>query len=370
MVRARDLGIPFEGAPGKYNSITDVKGVEVGHSTIIKGEGKLVVSQGPIRTGVTVIFPKGKLPGEVFGAYYSYNGNGEMTGSHWLEESGRIMSPICITNTHSVGIVRDAVVEWKLSQSDNKKDFQWFLPIVAETYDGVLNDINGFHITKEHLFEAIKNAKSPNTDEGNVGGGTGMICHQFKGGIGTSSRVIDIKGEEYTVGVLVQANYGIRRNFTVAGVPVGKEITDLLPRINKGNIEPGQGSIIVIIATDAPLLPYQLKRLCKRVPAGLARVGGYGFNSSGDISLAFSTANFFPEEKVQSYKVKTLENILLNPIFKSVAESTEEAIINALVVAKEMVGINGNTVYPLPHQRLIETMKNYRVKLNERANLK
>lgn len=364
MVRARDLGIRFEGISGIHNSITDVKGVEVGHSTIIRGEGELVVGQGPVRTGVTAVFTRGKQPEEVFGAFYSYNGNGEMTGSHWIEESGRISSPICITNTHSVGIVRDAVVEWKLSQSNNKNLFQWYLPIVAETYDGVLNDINGFHITKEHLFEAINNATSPNTEEGNVGGGTGMICHQFKGGIGTSSRVCKIKGEEYIVGILVQANYGMRENLTIAGVPVGGELTELPLEINKGGAETGQGSIIVIIATDAPLLPYQLKRLCKRVPAGLARVGGYGFNSSGDIFLAFSTSNYFVENEESKRSVDTLDDNLINPLFKSVAEATEEAIINTMIAARDMIGINNNTVHSLPHNKLIEILKKHRINIS------
>lgn len=232
MTRARDLGIPFDGIPGRYNSITDVEGVAVGHFTKIKGAGKLIIGQGPIRTGVTVIFPKENQLEQIYGAYFSFNGNGEMTGSHWLEETGMVTSPICITNTHSVGIVRDSVIEWKLTQSPQDGRFHWFLPIVAETYDGVLNDINGFHITKKNLIGAIKNSKSPNIEEGNVGGGTGMIFHQFKGGIGTSSRICSIVDKEYTVGILVQANYGRREHLTIAGVPVGKEITDLLPEIN------------------------------------------------------------------------------------------------------------------------------------------
>ncbi|MCE7734514.1 MAG: P1 family peptidase [Candidatus Heimdallarchaeota archaeon] len=365
MTRARDLGIPFNGIAGKYNSITDVEGVEVGHSTIIKGDGTLVVGEGPVRTGVTVIFPVGKKQEQVYGAYFSFNGNGEMTGTHWVEETGLVTSPICITNTHSVGIVRDSIVEWKLTQFPQDGRFRWILPIVAETYDGVLNDINGFHITKDHLMEAINSSRSPNTDEGNIGGGTGMICHQFKGGIGTSSRICQVRDQKYTVGALVQANYGMREDLTIAGVPVGKELSDLKPKINP-TISSEQGSIIVIIGTDAPLLPHQLKRLCKRIIPGLGRVGGYGGNSSGDIFLAFSTANKFNETKPTPlvHEVESLEENLIDPIFKGVAEATEEAIINAIVAAKDMTGINGNTVYAIPHDRLVEIIKNHSVNLN------
>ncbi|MCH8907047.1 MAG: P1 family peptidase [Candidatus Heimdallarchaeota archaeon] len=368
MVRARDLGIPFDGTTGQFNSLTDVQGVEVGHSTIIKGEGELVVGKGPIRTGVTVIFPVGKNDKQVFGGIFSLNGNGEMTGSHWVEESGLIMSPICITNTHSVGKVRDFIIEWKILQSPERSidEFRWFLPIVAETYDGVLNDINGFHVSKEHVFEAIDRSKSPNTEEGNVGGGTGMICHQFKGGIGTSSRVIQIDGEDLTVGVLVQANYGNRSDLTIGGVNVGKELTELMPKINQKEPSGKEGSLIVIIATDAPLLPYQLKRLCKRVIFGLGRVGGHSSNSSGDIFLAFSTHNSVDEaDSKKVHDVKFLGNSSLDPLFKSVAQATEEAIINSLVAAETMQGINNNTVYALPHDRVLEVLRTYRFKLEE-----
>ncbi len=325
----------------------------------------MVVGQGPVRTGVTVIFPIGKKLEQVYGAYFSFNGNGEMTGSHWLDETGMVTSPICITNTHSVGIVRDGIIEWKLTQFPQDGKFRWLLPIVAETYDGVLNDINGFHINKDHLIEAINNSKSPNVEEGNVGGGTGMICHQFKGGIGTSSRICRIRDQEYAVGVLVQANYGMREHLTIAGVPVGKELTDLKPQINP-TASSEQGSIIVIIGTDAPLLPHQLKRLCKRIIPGLGRVGGYGGNSSGDIFLAFSTANKFNEVKSNEvvHEVNSLNENLIDPIFKSVAEATEEAIINAMLSAKTMTGINGNVVHAIPHDRLVEIIKNHSVNLN------
>jgi len=360
-MKARDLGIPFDGEPGKINSITDVEGVEVGHSTIIKGEGNLVVGKGPIRTGVTVIFPSAKSLEEVYAAYYSYNGNGEMTGTIWIEEAGRLKGPLCITNTHSVGIVRDAIIEWSLENDLQKSSFFWRLPVVAETYDGLLNDINGFHVKRKHVFEALDSAKSGSVNEGNYGGGTGMICHQFKGGIGTSSRILP--NNLGTLGVLVQANYGLREHLTVAGVPVGKNLTEYMPEIqlkqrSQNGIE--TGSIIVIIATDIPLLPYQLKRLAKRVPVGLARVGGYGGHSSGDIFLAFSTANKLKNSATsKKSSVETLNDSNISYLFKATAEATEEAIINALVNAKTMKGINDNQVFALPHKELKEILKAY-----------
>ncbi len=363
-MKARDLGIPFEGATGKNNSITDVDGVLVGHSTIVEGEGDLIVGKGPIRTGVTAILPCGKNLNEVFAGYFAYNGNGEMTGSAWIEESGLLKGPICITNTHSVGVVRDAVIEWIFKEGLAKQRIFWSLSIVAETYDGLLNDINGFHVTKKHTFDALDSAKSGPVSEGNVGGGTGMICHQFKGGIGTSSRVIDEKHGGYSVGVLVQANYGLREHLTIAGVPVGMEMkNDCKPKF-KFEIKPNQenGSIIAIIATNAPLLPIQLKRLAKRVPAGLARVGGYGGNYSGDIFLAFSTANIFQDgvnKEEKTRVVTTLDNRHISSLFKAVAEATEEAIINALINAETMKGINDNVVYSLPHDKLKEIMKKH-----------
>lgn len=364
-MKARDLGIPFDGKPGKFNAITDVEGVLVGHSTIIEGEGELVIGKGPIRTGVTTILPLGKTTDEVFASFFSYNGNGEMTGSHWLEESGHLKGPISITNTHSVGIVRDAVVEWLFKNNLFQGRIFWGLPVVAETYDGLLNDLNGFHVKKEHLFKALDDAKSGEVLEGNVGGGTGMICHQFKGGIGTSSRILDEKYGGYTIGALVQANYGWRDHLTITGVPVGKELEkELLPEINdvyEDIRRENEGSIIVVIATDAPLLPYQLKRVAKRVTAGLARVGGYGHNGSGDIFIAFSTANILDssDKKVNVKNYKSLNDNLIDPLFKATAEATEEAIVNALVNAETMKGINDNIVHALPHDKLIEIMKKY-----------
>ncbi|MFW9779843.1 MAG: P1 family peptidase [Candidatus Heimdallarchaeota archaeon] len=362
-MRARQLGIPFRGTPGKFNAITDVQGVEVGHCTIIKGEGKLIVGQGPIRTGVTGIFPLGKTPTEVFAAFYSYNGNGEMTGAAWIEETGHLKGPICITNTHSVGTVRDAVIEWRLKRNLIGKDeeFFWELPVIAETYDGILNDINGFHVKSEHVFQVLDDASSGQVKEGNVGGGTGMVCHQFKGGIGTSSRrVLD----KFMLGALVQCNYGIRQDLTIAGVPVGEELAGLLPEINTPRFERDYrvGSIIVILAIDAPLLPYQLKRLVKRIPAGIAKVGGYGGHFSGDLFLAFSTANILNNGSGQEnpvMNVKTLGDPHMTPLFKAVADATEEAIINALISAKTMTGINNNTVYSLPHSELKEVLEKY-----------
>lgn len=362
-MRARDLGIPFDGEPGRINAITDVDGVEVGHSTIIKGDGSLLVGKGPIRTGVTAIFPCGKSLEEVYAAYYSYNGNGEMTGTIWIEEAGRFKGPLCITNTHSVGIVRDAVIEWSLKNDLQKSPFFWRLPIVAETYDGLLNDINGFHVKNKHVFEALNSTKGGPVKEGNYGGGTGMVCHQFKGGIGTSSRILS--KNLGTIGVLVQANYGVREHLTIAGVPVGKELTNLMPEIhikqdkrNLGIEEPG--SIIVIVATDIPLLPYQLKRLAKRVPAGLARVGGYGGHSSGDIFLVFSTANKFKNSSTSiKSSVETLNDSHISSLFKATAEATEEAIINALISADTMKGVNDNVVFALPHEELKEVLKKY-----------
>lgn len=363
-IRARDLGIPFSGKTGKYNSITDVDGVLVGHETIIRGDGDLRVGEGPVRTGVTSILPRGKKYDPVFAGWYSLNGNGEMTGTTWVEESGFLEGPVMITNTHSVGVVRDATIEWiyknKLFKSlYNIKDLFWSLPVVAETYDGSLNDINGFHVKKEHAFSALDNSRSGEVEEGNVGGGTGMICHGFKGGIGTSSRVLDINEKEYTLGVLVQANYGNRDDLTIAGVPVGKEIKGLKPKITFGEKRGGLGSIIVVVATDAPFLPNQLKRIARRVPIGISKVGGFGSNGSGDIFIAFSTANSNASDRENIQDVSFLPNDLMNPFLKATADATEEAIINALVSAETMTGINENTVYKLPHEDLIEVLKKY-----------
>ena len=363
-IRARDLGIPFNGSPGKYNSITDVEGVLVGHETIIEGDGNLIVGKGPIRTGITSILPRGMNYDPVFAGWYSLNGNGEMTGTTWVEESGFLEGPIMITNTHSVGVVRDAVIEWSYKNKFYKtlyniKDLFWTLPVVAETYDGSLNDINGFHVKKEHAFNALNSAKGGIISEGNVGGGTGMICHGFKGGIGTSSRKIDLKEKKYTLGVLVQANYGNRKELTIAGVPVGKEIENLLPKITFGEKQEGLGSIIVIVATDAPLLPNQLKRLARRVPLGISRVGGFGSNGSGDIFITFSTANpgAFNREEIRN--INFLPNDLMNPFLSATTQATEEAIVNALISAETMTGINNNTDYNLPHDRLKNILKKY-----------
>ncbi|MDQ4122166.1 MAG: P1 family peptidase [Acidobacteriota bacterium] len=354
--RARDLGVPFDGTPGQFNAITDVKGVEVGYVTLISGDGKNAV-----RTGVTAILPQGRnFQGRVFAGWHTLNGNGEMTGTTWIEESGGLGSPVMITNTHSVGVVRDAVIEWgakKGAKGVYSGDLS--LPVVAETYDGFLNDINGFHVKKEHVFQAIDVAKSGAIAEGNVGGGTGMMAHGFKGGTGTASRVIKGPDGTFTVGVLVQANYGARQFFSVAGVPVGREIRDLMPSQGK-QAETGQGSIIVVVATDAPLLPHQLKRLAQRAGLGVAVVGGRGENPSGDIFIAFSTAN-----AVEASKDEGLSNLIMLPnekisrLFWATAQATEEAILNAMVAAETMKGINGNMAYALPHDRLREILKKY-----------
>ena len=365
--RARELGIPFDGATGQFNAITDVKGVEVGYTTLISGDGKSAV-----RTGVTAILPQGKnFQGRVFAAWHALNGNGEMTGTAWIEESGGLGSPVMITNTHSVGIVRDAVIEWGVRKSSGGNySGDLSLPVVAETYDGFLSDINGFHVTKAHVFQALDSAKTGAILEGNIGGGTGMVAHRFKGGTGTASRILEAKFGGYTVGVLVQANYGTRQFFSVAGVPVGKEITDLLPTVGKeaASLFPfdrkigdeGQGSIIVVIATDAPLLPNQLKRLAQRASLGIGNVGGRGENSSGDIFIAFSTANATEASKDEGISQLTmLPNERINPLFWATAQATEEAIINAMIAAETMKGLGGNTVYALPHKRLKEIMKKY-----------
>ena len=353
--RARDLGVPFVGSTGPANAITDVAGVEVGYTTLISGEGK-----NAIRTGVTAILPQGKtFRGRVFAAWHTLNGNGEMTGTTWVEESGGLGTPVMITNTHSVGVVRDAVIEWSAQRSaGGNYSGDLSLPVVAETYDGFLNDINGFHVKKEHVFQALNNAKGGDVAEGNVGGGTGMMAHGFKGGTGTASRKLDAQSGAYTVGVLVQANYGSRQLFRVAGVPVGQEITDLRP--TEGKADDGQGSIIVVVATDAPLLPHQLKRLVKRVSLGVGNMGGRGENSSGDIFIAFSTANATEASKDTGVATLTmLPNDRINALFWATAHATEEAIVNALVAAETMKGLNGNTAFALPHDRLREALKKY-----------
>ncbi|MEM7331332.1 MAG: P1 family peptidase [Chloroflexota bacterium] len=357
MPKARTLGIPFNGETGPLNAITDVAGVEVGHTTLISGEGDLVVGQGPVRTGVTAVLPRGKRYAPVMAGWYALNGNGEMTGTTWVEESGFLESPIMITNTHSVGAVHEAVIAWSYKQklySPRYADVFWSLPVVGETYDGVLNDINGFHVKQSHVFAALDQATSGDVAEGCVGGGTGMICHGFKGGIGSSSRIVLFNDVRYTVGVIVQANYGSRQNLMIAGQPVGKLMPDLMPEINQKKPANRDGSIIVIVATDAPLLPHQLKRLARRVPLGIARVGGMGADSSGDIFIAFSTANEGAAQRHGVGQVAMLPNDQMTPIFEATVFATEEAIVNALTSATTMTGINGNTVHAIPNGRLRE----------------
>ncbi len=353
--RARDLGVPFDGTPGANNAITDVKGVEVGHTTLISGTGKLKVGEGPVRTGVTAILPRGRDANDaVFGAWFTLNGNGEMTGTTWLEDSGFLDGPIMITNTHSVGVVRDAVIAWKVKRGEpDTEDYWWSLPVVAETWDGFLNDINGFHVKPEHVFQAIDSAHSGPVEEGNVGGGTGMICNEFKGGIGTSSRVVDTREGPYTVGVLVQCNYGRRSQLRIAGVPVGKEIPE---HPAYGN---DVGSIIIVIATDAPLIPPQLKRLARRASLGLGRNGSYSGDGSGDIFISFSTANPKAASPKGTRDLKMLPNDSLDPLFLATVQSTEEAIVNAMVAAETMTGIDGHTAIALPHDRMQQVLKKY-----------
>jgi len=364
--RARDLGVPFSGTTGQLNAITDVNGVEVGYSTIITGTGNNIVGKGPVRTGVTAIFPRGKAKkfSPVYANWYSLNGNGEMTGTTWVTESGFLETPIMITNTNSVGVVRDAVLKWYVDINwYNGEDWWYTYPVVAETYDGFLNDIYGFHVKEENVLEAINNTSSGKIAEGNIGGGTGMMCLGFKGGTGTSSRIVKIKDSTYTVGVIVQSNFGAKRNLTIAGVPVGIELKDTLNYEYKAppqsNRQEGDGSIIVIVATDAPLLPHQLKRIAQRVPLGIGIVGGRGSNGSGDIFLAFSTANENAFNRKETVTIQTMPNDELLPLFEATVQSVEEAIINAMVAAETMEGINGNKVYALPHDLLIETLKKY-----------
>jgi D-aminopeptidase len=375
--RERDLKLPIGGTPGPLDAITDVAGVEVGQTTLISGSGKLVVGKGPVRTGVTVIHPRGKAnPDPVFAAWFTLNGNGEMTGTTWVQESGLLEGPVAITNTHSVGVVRDAIIQWEVSQKNALQP--WWLPVVAETYDGSLNDINGFHVKPEHVLAALDRATGGLPQEGAVGGGTGMVCHGFKGGIGTASRKLPAPQGGYTVGVLVQCNYGSRRDLRIAGVPVGEEIADLgscianrdplpagsRPRCDEGRVAaddgPEQGSIIVVVATDAPLLPHQLKRIATRVSLGIGRQGGFGGNSSGDIFIAFSTANaraWFNDRPVTD--VKMLPNDRISPLFQATAQATEAAITNALLAAETTTGANDLRVYAMPVDRLLAAMKKY-----------
>jgi len=348
--RARDLGVPFEGTPGPLNAITDVPGVEVGHTTLISGDS--------VRTGVTVVLPEGKrAKNQVFAGWFTLNADGEMTGTTWIEESGILEGPVAITNTHSVGTVHQAVIEWSVN---HVQGLSWSLPVIAETWDGGLNDINGFHVKREHVFAAIENAAGGPVPEGNVGGGTGMQVYQFKGGIGTSSRVLESPHGRLTVGVLVQANYGLRPQLRVAGVPVGLSIPDLMPEGRDSGDGEEDGSIIIVVATDAPVLPHQLKRIAKRASLGLGRNGSTASNGSGDIFIAFSTfhKNIGTEEG-GLYDLKMLGNSDLSPIFRATVEASEEAVINAMVAAETMTGRNGTKVYAIPHDRLREALRKY-----------
>ena len=362
--RARDIGVQFEGTTGKFNAITDVKGVEVGHSTIIIGSGKNEIGKGPVRTGVTAIFPRGKKFNPVYANWYSLNGNGEMTGTTWVTESGFLETPIMITNTNSVGVVRDAVLKWFVDTNWYGDDQWWYTyPVVGETYDGFLNDIYGFHVQEKHVYEAIENAKSGPVAEGNIGGGTGMLTLGFKGGIGTSSRKVKINNKTYTLGAIVQSNFGSKRNLTISGVPIGKELKDTLNLVFNASPankrQEGAGSIIVIVATDAPLFPHQLKRIAHRIPLGIGAVGGRGSNGSGDIFLAFSTANPKAFNRKNSGTVKTFPNDKISPLFEATVQVVEESIVNAMIAAETMEGINNNKAYALPHGKLMEILKKY-----------
>jgi D-aminopeptidase len=354
-VRARDLGVPFEGVPGKLNAITDVDGVLVGQTTLISGSGKLEVGKGPVRTGVTAILPRG--PASIqrfsFAGWFAENGNGEMTGTTWVEESGFLEGPVMITNTHSVGVVRDAVIAWRVAHGPADVTGAWWsLPVVAETWDGWLNDINGFHVKPEHVFQALDSARSGPVQEGNVGGGTGMICNGYKGGIGTASRKLAAKDGGYMVGVLVQCNYGTRQNLRVAGIPVGAEIFGDDPYAFVPSEIAERGSIIVVVATDAPVLPHQLKRIARRVTLGLGRNGSTAGNGSGDIFIAFSTANPDASDGKEVANLKMVPNDSLDPLFAATVQATEEAVINALVAAEDMTGIDDHHVTALSHAKL------------------
>jgi D-aminopeptidase len=356
--RGRDLGIPFDGSPGPLNAITDVAGVTVGHATVIEDlpDGRAV------RTGVTAVLPRGadSLMRPVFGAWFALNGNGEMTGTTWLEESGQLEGPVMITNTHSVGTVHQATIAWRIQQGEpDATGYWWALPVVAETWDGYLNDINGFHVQPEHAAAALDGATNGPVAEGNVGGGTGMVCYEFKGGIGTASRVVEVLGGSYTVGVLVQANYGIREQLRISGVPVGRHLRDHRvysePDPNVGE----SGSIIIVVATDAPLLPHQLKRLARRAALGLGRVGSIAGNGSGDIFVAFSTADESLGRTNRLLNHRSVPNDKISPLFGATVEAVEESIVNALVAARDMTGDRGHSVSALPHDALTEVMKQY-----------
>ncbi|MBV6416384.1 MAG: Beta-peptidyl aminopeptidase BapA [Steroidobacteraceae bacterium] len=363
--RARDLGVPFDGTPGSLNAITDVDGVTVGQVTLVEDPG----GGRAVRTGVTAILPRGSASGRTpaFGGWFALNGNGEMTGTTWLEESGQLEGPVMFTNTHSVGIVRDAVIAWRVRAGDaDASGYWWSLPVVAETWDGYLNDINGFHVRAEHAVRALDTAHGGAVDEGNVGGGTGMICHEFKCGIGTASRRVTVGGRGFLLGVLVQANYGRRDSLRIAGVPIGQHLRG--DRVfsapdeavgGAGEARGETGSIIAVVATDAPLLPHQLKRIAKRAPLGVARMGGTAGNGSGDIFIAFSTANAAALRGETFAQAAFLDNDTLDPLFDATVQATEEAIVNAMVAARDMRGEDGHFAKALPHAELIRLLRQY-----------
>ena len=353
--RGRDLGLPFPGTPGAFNAITDVPGVEVGTVTLVSGDGPLRVGHGPVRTGVTAILPRGKAKAHVpcAAGYYSLNGNGEMTGTVWIEECGELQTPITITNTHSCGMTRDATIRWLVARGVGTGQ-DWGLPVAAETYDGDLNDINGFHVTADHTAQALDGARPGPVEMGSVGGGTGMLTYDFKAGNGSASRVVEIDGRRFTLGVFVQSNFGRREDFTVLGVPVGRHILNGKLRGRE------QGSVIAIVATDAPLMAHQLKRLARRVPLGLARTGTVGNTSSGDIFLAFSTANEAAfAQRTGVSRMETLANGDLDRLFLATVEATEEAVIDAMLCAETMVGRDGNTAIALPPDEMLSLMRQY-----------
>jgi D-aminopeptidase len=360
--RARDLGVPFDGTPGPLNAITDIPGVLVGHTTLIEGSGKLVVGKGPVRTGVTAVLPRGldSIRNFSFAGWFSQNGNGEMTGTTWVEESGFLEGPVMITNTHSVGVVRDAVIAWRVAHgAADATESWWSLPVVAETWDGWLNDINGFHVKPEHVFHALDTAHGGAVEEGAVGGGTGMVCNGFKGGIGTASRKLTDKEGGYLLGVLVQCNYGRRPNLRIAGVPVGREIESEDPYAWVPSERAELGSIIVVVGTDAPLLPHQLKRIARRVSLGLGRTGSISGNGSGDIFIAFSTANPSASQVDHVVDLKMVPNDMMDGLFAATVQATEEAIVNAMVAATDMTGIDGHHVRALPHDELRAVLAKY-----------
>ena len=353
--RARALKLHFHGTPGNYNAITDVAGVKVGYTTIIEGEGKLVIGEGPVRTGVTAILPRGQDMTPCFAGCFSFNGNGEMTGTLWIDEIGELQTPITLTNTHSCGVTRDATIQWMV-KNNHGHGWDWGLPVAAETYDGELNDINGFHVTAKHVFEALNTASSGPIEMGSVGGGTGMCTYEFKAGSASASRVVEISDSKYTLGVFVQSNFGLRQELTVLGVPVGKHMTGGEMR------SAGSGSIIAVIATDAPLLPHQLNRLARRVPIGLARTGTVGHHSSGDIFIAFSTADR-DALSTQDYRARAVDYLsepCLDTLFEAVAESVEEAVIDSMIANETMRGANDLEVRALPHDELLAVMQRYR----------